>query len=82
MGLLQVYPPWLRARLQDLLVLLSLLRGLLLLQGTYEGTVALQQASHPNKPRSKANNPQRCMELPCTLQCAPSCPTHECDLDS
>ena len=34
MGLLQVYPPRLLAQLQDLLVLLSLLRGLLLMQGT------------------------------------------------
>ena len=78
MGLLLVYPPRLLARLQDLLVLLSLLRGLLLMQGT----LALQQASHPNKPRSKANNQHRCVELLCTLQRAPPCPMHECDLDS
>ena len=45
MGLLQVYPPRPLARLQDLLVLLILLRGLLLMQGT----LALQQAAHPNK---------------------------------
>ena len=45
MGLQRVYPPWLLAWLQDLLVLLILLRGLLLLQGT----LALQQAAHPNK---------------------------------
>jgi hypothetical protein len=77
MGLLQVYPPRLLAQLQDLLVLLSLLRGLLLMQGT----LALQQAAHPNKPRSKAKNP-RPMELLGTLPRAPPCPTHECDLDS
>jgi hypothetical protein len=78
MGLLQVYPPRLLAQLQDLLVLLSLLQGLLLMQGT----LALQQAAHPNKPRSKANNHPRPMELLCTLPRAPPCPMHECDLDS
>ena len=77
MGLLQVYPPRLLAQLQDLLMLLSLLQGLLFMQGT----LALQQAAHPNKHRSMANDP-RPMELLGTLPGAPLCPTHECDLDS
>ena len=49
MGLLQVYPSRLLAQLQDLLVLLSLLRGLLLMQGTLVLQQAPQQASIQGK---------------------------------